>query len=139
MGYGPNSTSIYNVMDVETKRVFHTPTVKFDEEIFPGLPSVASNLPYRNETRVDRVPKQLAGGSALPPFESGIDSGNKEPQGREKRKNAPIHNDYSSKLRERTMTQGESQGIWLEAEYKTKEKVLIRNCLQAYHKAMGWL
>lgn len=27
MGYGPNSTSIYKVMDVETKRVFHIPTV----------------------------------------------------------------------------------------------------------------
>jgi len=45
MGYGPNSTSIYKVMDVETKRVFHAPTVNFDEETFPGLPSVTSNPP----------------------------------------------------------------------------------------------
>jgi hypothetical protein len=40
MGYGLNSTSIYKVMVVETMRVFHTHN--FDEEDFPGLPSVTS-------------------------------------------------------------------------------------------------
>lgn len=93
--------------------------------------------PYRNETRVDRVPEQLADDSALPPFKSGIDSGNEEPKGGEKHKNAPIDNDYSSKLRERTMTQGESQRDLAIGRVKTREKVLIGNCLQAYHKAMS--
>jgi Reverse transcriptase (RNA-dependent DNA polymerase)/Integrase core domain len=140
MGYGPNSTSIYKVMDVKTKRVFHTPTVSFDEEIFPGLPSATSNpnlFPYRNETLVDRIPEQLADGSALPPFESGMDSGNKEPKGREKRKNAPIDNDYSSRLRKRTRTQGESQRDLAIGRSKDQRKSLSRELSTGISQSHG--
>ena len=46
-----NSRSIYKVIDVLTRHVFTTPSVRFDEHSFPGLPSNSVNpnlFPYRS-------------------------------------------------------------------------------------------
>ena len=42
-------------MDIKTKRVFYTPSVKFDEESFPGLITVNENtslFPFKHQTKI---------------------------------------------------------------------------------------
>jgi Reverse transcriptase (RNA-dependent DNA polymerase)/Integrase core domain len=67
LGYVWNSTKVFKVLDVNTRHSFTSTSIKFDEDLFPGLPTSTPNpnlfpyrspmtpsLPNENESEIDK-------------------------------------------------------------------------------------
>ncbi len=91
LGYTHNSTTLYKVMDAATRHIFTTTQVKFDDQQFPGLPTLpneppnpnlspydpAYRLPTKTPPKATALPKAKANANALPKAAALPKSGNK--------------------------------------------------------------